>query len=110
MSIVLVAASPLIAVVWIGKINWLYPEFVTIMALGVMVNSYGAAAYNLGFISGRMRNNVLVNVITLFVMLTVGIIVGLFLPVGFLIATIAGAMGVGAVVIKVLNERLINDV
>ena len=71
-------ASPLISVVWMGSLSYMYWSFVALLACGFFVNSLGAPAYNLGLASGIVKNNFRSAALTLFVMGLLGLSLGFF--------------------------------
>jgi O-antigen/teichoic acid export membrane protein len=96
--------SPLISLAWVGHIEWLFVGMTAVLAVGVFFNAVGAAAYNLAAVTGKMRNNIGVNIGVLLV-LGVSFVLGQGLPTLGLVAVIAGAMAIGGLAIKFLNER-----
>lgn len=107
LSLGLVAASPLISWIWMGHVEIDYTYFVAIFAVGVVLNALGAPAYNLAIVTGRLANNITVNLLVLVTLGLAGVVAGSFLPAHALVAVIAASMAIGGVAIKTRNERLI---
>jgi O-antigen/teichoic acid export membrane protein len=106
----LIAASPLISWLWLGQFNWEYTIFVTVLSFGMVGNAWGAAAYNLGAITGNLANNIAVNTLTLLFLGILILITGLVgANAAGLVFVIACGMGFGGVAIRVTNERLLKQ-
>ena len=99
--------SPLVSIIWTGQFDMTYWFFVVCIALGFWVNSIGATAYNLGSATGKMKYNIISSLSTLFVLITVGYLMGnLYGERGIGIAT-ALSLSFFGILIKQLNEKLI---
>ena len=102
-----VLVSPVVSWIWIGDINHQFMGFVLLVGAGYWVNTRGATAYNLGMATGRMRNNIFVSAVMIFVLLVTGFIlsawVGMFGPA----FSVAISLSVGGILIKSLNERFL---
>lgn len=107
LSALAVACTPLISVLWVGHFSPDYTVYVLLLAVGVILNAYGAAAYNLGIVAGNVRGNLLVNGFTLGGLLIVGALAGCLFPAPGLIAAVSLAMASGGVAIRWVNERLL---
>lgn len=108
LMVLVTLASPVISIIWTGALVWDYSVIVAIMAIGVFFNAAGAPAYNLATVTGKMRNNIVVNVSVLATLIVGGLAAAWWLPVNALICTIALAMALGGLWIKVTNERLLS--
>lgn len=107
--VLVISATPVISWLWLGEANYLYVQFVAILACGVFLNSLGAAAYNLATVTGIMRNNILVNISVLCILIAGGFVAGNFFPqLGPVVASAVG-IGIGGIWIKSLNERLLKN-
>lgn len=97
--------APAISYVWIGSYDESYWLFVAVIASGFIFNTIGAPAYNLGLASGKMKNNIIVSLLVLLVLLTTGFILGsLYQEIGVVISVGVSLM-FGGLTIKFLNER-----
>ena len=109
-SAAVIVLSPLISLLWLGRIELTYTIFCATLAAGVILNAYGASAYNLGMVTGELRWNILVNSTVLFALGAFGVAVGMITPAFGLVTVVAFTMGAGGFAIKVLNERLLRTV
>ncbi|MFB9950280.1 lipopolysaccharide biosynthesis protein [Rhizobium puerariae] len=107
LSIGAVVASPVISWLWIGRVEINYTYFVAIFAVGIVLNAFGAAAYNLAIVTGELRYNIVINVLVLATLAVLGGICGYFLPIHAVVAATAFSMGAGGLAIKFHNERLL---
>lgn len=107
LSALAVASTPLISIVWIGHYAPDYTAYAAVLAFGVILNAYGAAAYNLGTVAGRVRGNLVVNGFTLVGLTTVGALAELLWSSPGLIAAVSLAMAFGGIAIKWVNEGLL---
>lgn len=108
-SIAIIAASPVISWIWIGHVERDYTLFIALLAGGIVLNAFGAAAYNLAVVTGRLRNNVIVNTAMLGSLIVSGLVVGTLLPLPALVGTIAVCLGLGGLAIKIRNERFLKN-
>lgn len=105
--ILVVVFSPLVSLVWVGQLESGYWFFVLCIAIGFWVNTIGAAAYNLGMATGKMKNNIISAVLTLIVLSTLGFLLGKFIEVKGVGIAVGLSLAFGGVLIKFLNEKLI---
>jgi O-antigen/teichoic acid export membrane protein len=99
--------APFISFVWIGSYQIDYWLFVAIIASGFLINTIGAPAYNLGLASGKMKNNIIISIATLFLLIIIGYILGDYYQEHGVVFAVGGCLAFGGLAIKRMNERLI---
>jgi O-antigen/teichoic acid export membrane protein len=105
-SIVAMLASPLISMLWIGHFEVRYTVFMGILAVGIILNAWGAAAYNLGLITGRMRNNIIINVLMLLLLTASAFVAFEFYgDVVLTVVCVSMTLGAGGIAIRLFNEK-----
>ncbi|WP_337271195.1 oligosaccharide flippase family protein [Oryzifoliimicrobium ureilyticus] len=109
MFVLLTAASPIIALIWIGHIDYLYVIYVGTLCFGFLGNSLGAPAYLLGAASGQMTNVIITAGSSLGTLVLVGAIAGVTFGGNGVIITVACTLCLAGIVIKRLNERFLED-
>lgn len=105
-SVIAITASPLVSILWMGSFDINYTIFMAILAVGVTLNAWGAPAYNLALVTGKMRNNIAVNIATL-VLLAISS-VGVYAISGtimYSVGVVSLALGAGGIAIRLMNER-----
>jgi O-antigen/teichoic acid export membrane protein len=100
----IVIASPLVAYVWLGYVSLEFVRNTAILSIGAIFNAAGAGAYNLGIITGRMKNNILVTFSNLVVLMALGVIAGSFFSSWAIVAVNSFCWGLAGVWIKAINE------
>jgi O-antigen/teichoic acid export membrane protein len=104
-----IVATPVISHIWIGNLDRSYVTYTAIICAGFVLNAYGAPAYILGMASGRMENNILTAVLSVFLLAASGTMLGyVFAADGVVIAT-GLCLAVCGWLIKVRNEKLLFD-
>jgi O-antigen/teichoic acid export membrane protein len=110
-SVCAIMASPFISLLWLGSVDTDYSIYMVILSLGIIINAWGASAYNLGVITGKMKNNIKVN---LFVLLLLMLSVPMFslfnLRPELLIVISALCLALGGYGIRKLNENLLQTI
>lgn len=107
MMLLVSLTSPIISYIWIGHFQIDYTIYVSIIALGFLINTFGATAYNIGLALGKMKNNIISTIIVLITFIITGIILGnIFYALGIVIATML-SLSIGGLLIKYKNEKLL---
>ncbi|WP_421729115.1 lipopolysaccharide biosynthesis protein [Brevundimonas sp.] len=103
----LAVGSPILSLIWFGKIDWM---FVTISALicgGWMVNIWAVPAYYLGIASGELRWNIIGGLFTMtFSPIVAWLLSCNFGAVGSVIGVMIGVAG-GAAITAVANRTMV---
>lgn len=99
--------SPMVSYFWMGNIDTRYCLYVTLLAVGYMGNTYGAAAYNLGLASGQMRNNLLSVVLSVLLMFVLGLGLSLFIGEIGVVVSAAASLLISGFFVKRMNEKLV---
>jgi O-antigen/teichoic acid export membrane protein len=105
--LIVVAFSPIVSWLWIGNFNPNYWLFVSFIAVGFLINTIGAAAYNLGLATGIMKFNIIVSIMSLIFLYIFSYIFSEVWQVHGFVGGVALALGIGGMAIKRLNERLL---
>ncbi|MDX3927122.1 MAG: oligosaccharide flippase family protein [Shinella sp.] len=100
-----VVASPVISLLWTGRIEGDYLFFVTVLAAGFLANGWGAAAYNLGLANGRPGGNIAVSLGNLAFLLLAGGLAASVASYHALVLAVGLCLAIGGAWIKRLNER-----
>lgn len=103
-----VVSSPLISFLWLGHMEPDYSSYMAILAIGILINAWGAAAYNLGSITGYMRNNIVINTLAL-ALLALALTASAFLsPLpAMLMMAVSLSMGAGGILVRWRNEGML---
>ncbi|PXW93247.1 O-antigen/teichoic acid export membrane protein [Sphaerotilus hippei] len=102
--LLVVCVAPLISMLWMGDIKYSYWVFVACLAIGFVVNTAGAPAYNLGLAAGKIKNNLHSAILTLLSMIVFGIGLGYLFGVQGVGAAAGLALAAGGLYIKQRNE------
>jgi len=107
-GLLLVFGAPLASLAMTASLEHTYLWMCAILFAGFFANTNGAAAYNLGMASARLRGNIIAAFAALTALAALALVLGPLVPVyGVAIAAAVGliASGVGA---RLLNEPLLN--
>lgn len=105
--IAVVASTPIISIFWIGHFDVHYVIYSIFMAIGFIVNSYGAPAYQLGVASGQMKNNITTTTLGIVLLLGFGFVLGsIFGSIGVVLSA-SLTLAVCGFLVKLLNERML---
>lgn len=101
---IVICVAPLVSYLWMGEIKNVYWIFVICLALGFIVNTIGAPAYNLGLASGKIKNNFYAAGFSVISMATLGMILGYAFGAQGVGVAVGVSLGVGGIFIKRRNE------
>lgn len=102
-------ATPIISILWMNEVALPYIIYAAILSVGSALNAWGAAAYNIGVALGTLRFNIWSTTATLAIMLVAGLPLGQIAGTTAVVAAVSAAWGIGGILIKVLNERLLHS-
>jgi O-antigen/teichoic acid export membrane protein len=107
---IVVLASPLASLFWLGRVDPDFVLFTAIIGLGFFINTTGAPAFVLGTASGRMRGNILAAAFSVAVMMAGVVSAGLWGPGWAMVVAVAVGLGGGGLYVRYLNEPLLESV
>lgn len=103
----LALGSPLVSIIWFGRIDWLFVTLSALVAAGWLVNMYAVPGYYLGIASGRLKWNIAGGLLTmLFSPAAAWGLAQLLGPTGAVAGIALGVAG-GALLTAIFNERLL---
>lgn len=102
-----VLASPLASLFWLGRVEGTLVLFAAIVGVGFFVNALGAPAFVLGTASGRMRGNILSAALSTAVMVAAVVPAGLWGPGWSMVLAVAAGLGAGGLYVRHRNEMLL---
>jgi O-antigen/teichoic acid export membrane protein len=106
--LLVIILSPFISLVWMGNFDNDYWYFVVFLSIGFWINTLGATAYNIGMATGKMKNNIISSIVLIISLIIFGYILGnIFAEIGVVIA-VGTSLAFSGLLIKKLNERMIN--
>ena len=107
-GVLLVVAAPVASLIMTSSLEPTYLWFCAILIAGFLCSANGAAAYNLGIASARLRGNIVVNLAALVALTGLWALLGPIVPVfGGALATAAG-LAVAGIGPRLLNEPLLS--
>lgn len=105
--LLIVAGSPLISIMVLGRMDAMLMAFVAIVALGFWLNATGAPAYTLGFAANRMRGNLASALLSLLLVLALGELLRRPWPVHGPVLASATGLAIGGLFVLWRNQKLL---
>lgn len=107
-SLALMALAPIPSFIWLHKVDMTYWLYVVLLAVAFLGNVLGIPAYLLGMASGHMRNNIIVTLVALVLLIAVGWPAGAVFGGSGAVATAASALGFCGIAIWLTNRKLLD--
>ncbi|PUE28094.1 oligosaccharide flippase family protein [Limnohabitans sp. Jir72] len=102
-----ILSAPLISIITIGTVNSRLICFIAIIAVGFLINSFGAPAYALGLAAGVMKFNLISSILSLCCVIFFGFVLKIIMPIYGTALACAIGLSVGGLFIRWKNEKLL---
>lgn len=108
LSTLLIIASPVASVIFMGEIDIRLVAFIILISLGFLVNTLSAPAYALGFSTGRLKPNLVAASLSVLILVLLGPTLGWLWPTYGVPISAAVSLGVGGIYILRNSRELID--